>query len=220
MEGGIILQEYIDLPVELSIMCYSYPQSDRKAVTSICKKEFLHVTGDGKQTIAQLIDLHPRAILQKQKLSKRMDLNFVPEHGRQVLLEAIGNHCRGTKFLNANHWITPDLEESMLAVLAKMPGICYGRFDLRTSSIEDLRAGRNFQIMEFNGVGSEPAHIYDPSYPVLQAYRDLWKHWRILFEIAREQKANGVTSTPFRKGLESLRAYFSYKKKASLTYGV
>ena len=220
MEGGLIVQEYIDLPLELSIMCYQYPQSNRSAVTSICRKVFLHVTGDGQSTLGQLIDKDPRAILQKQKLSKRMDLDAVPADGKHVLLEAIGNHCRGTQFLNANDWITPKLEEVLLSVLSRMQGVCYGRFDLRTASIEDLNAGRNFLIMEFNGVGSEPAHIYDPSYSVWRAYRDMWKHWRVLYEISREQKANGITSTPWRQGFESLRAYFTNKKKTNLTYGL
>jgi hypothetical protein len=135
-------------------------------------------------------------------------------------LEALGNHCRGTQFLNANAWITPELETSILSVLAQMPGVHYGRFDLRTASIDELRSGRSFLIMEFNGVGSEPAHIYDPDYPVLQGYRDIWRHWKILYAISLEQKAKGIRSMHWREGLESLRAYFSYKKKASLTYGL
>ena len=149
-----------------------------------------------------------------------MDLQQVPDAGETVLLEGIGNHCRGTQFLNANDWITPGLETAILKVLSQMPGVYYGRFDLRTSSIDDLNAGRAFLIMEFNGVGSEPAHIYDPAYPVVNAYKDVWRHWRILYEISREQKAHGIASIHWRDGLESLRTYFLYKKKANLTYGL
>ena len=145
-----------------------------------------------------------------------MDLSLVPESGEVVLLEAIGNHCRGTQFLNANHWITQELEKTVCAILSQMPGVFYGRFDLRTRSIEDLKAGREFSIMEFNGVGSEPAHIYDPSYPVWRAYKDLWKHWRVLYAISREQKKHGVQTMHLKEGLDSLRSYFSYKKKSSL----
>ena len=30
-------------------------------------------------------------------------------------------------------------------------------------SIEDLKNGKNFSILEFNGCGAEPNHIYDAS---------------------------------------------------------
>jgi hypothetical protein len=220
LTGGIIVQEYIRYPLELSIMCHRFPISGQRGVTSVCRKAFLTITGDGRSTLSQLIDLNPRAILQKRALGRRMDLSIVPAEGESVLLEAIGNHCRGTKFLNANDWITPQLESSILSILAQMPGVHYGRFDLRTASIEDLNACREFLIMEFNGVGGEPAHIYDPGYPLLHAYKDVWKHWKILYSISREQKASGVSSMRFREGLASLRSYFSYKKKASFNYGI
>lgn len=220
MSGGIIIQEYIPYPLELSVMCHRFPKSERRAVTSICKKAFLTVTGDGKSTIAQLIDQNPRAILQKDTLSRRMDLNQTPADGETVLLEAIGNHCRGTQFLNANTWISPELESSILRVLEQMPDVHYGRFDLRTKSIEALRSGKDFLIMEFNGVGSEPAHIYDPGYSVIRAYRDIWDHWRILYQISIEQKAQGIRSMHWREGLQALRIYFSYKKQANVTFGV
>lgn len=218
MTGGVIVQEYISYPLELSILCHRFPNSSRKAVTSICRKAFLSVTGDGVSTLAQLIQTNPRAILQKNALSKRMDLNAVPAKEEEVLLEAIGNHCRGTQFLNANEWINPDVEKTILSMLDQMEGVHYGRFDLRTSSVEDLEAGKNFLVMEFNGVGSEPAHIYDPSYPLRHAYRDIWRHWQILYFISREQKKGGVSSMPLKQGLASLRTYFSYKKKATLAY--
>lgn len=214
--GGVIIQEYVEYPLELSVMVHRLPQSGTGSVTSICKKSFLSVTGDGRQTISALIDLKPRAILQKEVLRKRMDLERIPEKGEDVLLEAIGNHCRGTKFLNANHWINPALEQQMTEILAQMPGVWYGRFDLRTESIDQLSLGRNFLIMEFNGASSEPAHIYDPEYGALRAYRDLWKHWQIMYRIYREQKVNGVDSMPWREGWRSLRSYFSYKRKAHL----
>ncbi len=218
--GDIIVQEYIAYPVELSVMAYRSPMRQEGAVTSICLKSFLCVTGDGQKTLRDLIDENPRAILQKKALGRKLNLQHIPAAGETVLLEAIGNHCRGTQFLNANAWITPQLQQTILDILARMPGIFYGRFDLRTASIEDLAQGRAFQIMEFNGAGSEPAHIYDPGYSIFKAYRDMWKHWKIMYRIFREQKTQGIRTTPWREGLQSLRAYFSYKKKSSLNYSL
>jgi hypothetical protein len=219
MHGGVIIQEYISYPLELSVLCYRHPHNGERAVTSVCRKAFLTVTGDGRQSLSQLIDLQPRAILQKPVLASRMNLNDVPAQGESVVLELIGNHCRGTQFLNANAWITPELEDTMLAILERMDGVYYGRFDLRTASIDSLCRGQDFLIMEFNGVGSEPAHIYDPSYPVIRGYRDVLRHWGILYRIARAQKQLGLESPGLRQALKALRTYFQYKKQASIAFG-
>ena len=66
------------------------------------------------------------------------------------------------------------------------------RVDIRVPTVEDFRAGENLQVIELNGVTSEATHIYDPNYSVLQAYRTLFRQWRILFEISAEQRAAGV----------------------------
>ena len=217
---GVIIQDYIDYPLELSVMLHLMPESNAGRITSVCRKVFLSVTGDGVRSLAQLIDDKPRAILQKETLAARMDLSRVPQTGEEVLLEAIGNHCRGTQFLNANEMISPELERHMLDIMRRMPGIYYGRFDLRTRSIEDLSAGRAFRIMEFNGASAEPAHIYDPEYSIIHAYRDLWRHWQIMYRIYAQQKRKGINTLPIREGWHSLRDYFRYKKQANLNSAV
>jgi hypothetical protein len=214
--GGVIIQEYISYPLELSIMLHRFPKSGRGGVTSICRKVFLSVTGDGSSTLEELIDRKPRAILQKDKLARRFDLTRIPDYGEDIVLEGIGNHCLGTQFLNANAWITPELEKAMLGILSQIPDVFYGRFDLRTSSIEMLTQGKEFLIMELNGASSEPAHIYDPEYGPRRAYRDLWDHWKLMYAIYREQKQAGVGTMHWREGFRSLRNYFTYKKKATL----
>lgn len=55
-----------------------------------------------------------------------------------------------------------------------------------------LRSTGEFKAVEFNGIGAEPAHIYDPEYPVWKKYRDIYRHWRVIFEIYKIQAANGV----------------------------
>ena len=215
--GDVIIQDYVSYPLELSVMVYKFPQSDQGEVTSICRKVFLSVTGDGQKSIADLISGKPRALLQKKNLASKMDMNHIPKEGEEIVLESIGNHCRGTQFLNANAWISPKLESTILSILRQMPGVNYGRFDLRAASIEALENGKDFLIMEFNGTSSEPAHIYDPDYGIVAAYRDLWKHWKIMYYISREQKQIGVQALPWREGLRSLRKYFDYKKRSSLS---
>jgi len=77
-----------------------------------------------------------------------------------VVLEPIGNHCRGTTFLNANDIIDEKLTKVFDSISNRIPGFYFGRYDLRCSSIEDLKKGKNVRIIELNGAGSEPDNIY------------------------------------------------------------
>ena len=46
--------------------------------------------------------------------------------------------------------------------------------------------------MEINGANSEPAHIYDPSTSLYNAYYELFKHWNIIYRISRYNHQKGV----------------------------
>ena len=50
----------------------------------------------------------------------------------------------------------------------------YGRYDIKCDSIDELKKG-NFSILEFNGAGAEPNHIYDAGIHLGDAYREILK---------------------------------------------
>jgi hypothetical protein len=58
-------------------------------------------------------------------------------------------------------------------------------------SIEDPENGKNFSILEFNGCGAEPNHIYDANMRLGKAYREILKHWKVLYEISKYNHENG-----------------------------
>jgi hypothetical protein len=60
---------------------------------------------------------------------------------------------------------------------------------LKIKNIDDLHTGKYLKVMELNGIASEPAHIYDANYSLLQAYKDILYHWRIIWEIYKQNKA-------------------------------
>ena len=211
--GDVILQEYIDYPLEISILCYQFPDSDKRGITSICLKEFLTVKGDGTSTIRALMEQSARATLQIERLDGITDLSRVPKQDEVVHLEPIGNHSRGTKFLNGMHLLDDEIEAFAFDLLRQLPGVQYGRFDLRARSLEDLRRGEHFKILEFNGTNSEPVHIYDPSFSVSKAYSTLWKHWSIMYSLAKAQKRRGVRSMPLADGLRTGWNYMVHKRK-------
>ena len=212
-QAPFIIQEFIALPVELTVLFHRYPDSGRFGITSVCVKEFLTVQGDGTSSVRQLMAQSPRAAFQLQRFEREAPalLDRVPEPAEQLLLEPIGNHARGTKFVNGNHLIDRQLELAFDRICLQIDGVLYGRFDLKCASVEALHRGE-FQVMELNGVFGEPAHVYDPSFGMWRAYRDFYRHWRILYELHRAQKRQGVHPTPFGEALRFVRQYFRYKK--------
>ncbi len=211
---AFILQEFITYPVEMSILYHHFPENSRFAITSVCIKEFLSVEGDGQSTIRQLMARSERSAFQIQRFEREQPelLDRVPPPGQRLLLEPIGNHVRGTKFLNGNALIDAELEAVFRPVCAAIEGIRYGRFDLKCPSVEALRQG-DFLVMELNGVLGEPAHVYDPSHGMWRAYRDFYRHWRIIFELHRAQKRQGIQPASYREAWKIIRQYFRYKKQ-------
>ncbi len=209
-----IIQEYISFEKEMSVLAYHMPDEDHVHVTSVCLKEKLTISGDGKSTLSELATRDYRSRIQWDRLSKYFDGNRIPNAGEDLMLEPIGNHSRGTTFLNGNHLITEDFRKAIQQLFHSIDGeIYYGRFDIMFESIEDFIALRHFKIVEFNGVGSEPAHIYQPGYPLFKAYRCLWDHARILGNISLIQKHKGIACMTWKEFFAALRIYRSNIKK-------
>ncbi|MEP6646626.1 MAG: hypothetical protein ABJC12_06020 [Saprospiraceae bacterium] len=209
-----ILQTYVKLPVEVSIMVFSMPDRSEAKVTSICEKRFLTVEGDGISTFEDLILSSDRAQFQYEKLRVRLGskMRSVPVTGEKILLEAIGNHCRGTMFLNRNDQIDEAIRGQMIRLLASMPDVFYGRFDMRVASWDSLRQGEDIMVLEFNGASSDPAHIYQPGYSLFRAYKDIIYHWHVMYRIAKMNRKAGYQPETFKKIISALIIYFRYKR--------
>ncbi|MBK8845059.1 MAG: ATP-grasp domain-containing protein [Bacteroidetes bacterium] len=205
-----IIQEFIDYSIELGVLFYRLPNHDKGLVTSITIKEFLTVTGDGKSTIVELMNQHTRARFQITAIINKLGeaSKAVIAKGEKVLLEPIGNHCRGTRFINGNHLINEKLHAVFNTVTKDMAGFYYGRFDLKVKSIDDLYAGKNIRIMELNGASSEPGHIYDTSYGLINAYKNLMYHWNILADIAIQNRARGIKPVSFNAIVKTMYTHF------------
>jgi len=209
-----ILQELLTMPVEASVLYHVFPgEGGAFGISSVCIKEFLSVRGDGRSNIRQLMSRNARSAFQVTRFERDFPevLEKVPDLGETVLLEPIGNHSRGTKFLNGNHLIGPGMLAAFEPICREIQGVQYARFDLKCASVEALQRGE-FKVMELNGILGEPAHIYDPSHGMFRAYRDLWWHWRLLFRLHRTQQKRGILPTSLGEGLRFARGYFQYKK--------
>jgi hypothetical protein len=204
-----LVQEFIQFPLELGVFYYRHPDEEKGTISSIIIKEFLSVVGDGVNNLEQLLLQNDRGVLQLPKLYKRLgnEIYNVPAKGEYLLLEPIGNHSRGTKFVNGNHLITEELMRVFDRINSHSKGVFYGRYDIKCSSLEALYRGEDIKVMEINGAAAEPGHIYDPNCSIFTAWRVLIQHWGIVYQIAR---ANHRKGAPYGKVFETYRNYKRY----------
>ena len=205
---NFLVQEWIDLPVECGVFYTRFPNEDKGRVTSIVLKAMLDVVGDGKSTLQELIQAKNRATLQWDRLREihAFRLQEVIKVNERVELNSIGNHCLGTKFLNGNHLISERLSETFDRISKQMGEFYFGRFDLRCASYEDLEQGK-VKILEVNGCGAEPAHIYQPGFSLLNAYHILFSHWNNLYRISIQNHKRGVPYTSLKDGWVNLKNF-------------
>ena len=178
---------------EFGVFYYLHPDEPRGHIFSVTEKRQVFVMGDGTSTLEKLILTDARAVC-SAKLFLRLHrdrLDWIPPRGETFALSEIGNHCRGALFLDGAHIVTPALEEAMDRVSKSFDGFYFGRYDIRTPSVEDFKQGRNFKIIELNGATSEATHIYDPKHNFWYGMRILRQQWRIAFEIGAANRARG-----------------------------
>lgn len=204
-DGRLIAQEYV-AGEEFGVFYIRHPAAERGRIFSITGKRFPVVVGDGRRTLEELILADDRAVCMA---GYYMEANFerlddIPAIAERVQLVEIGNHCRGTVFLDAGEHRTPELEAAIEALARGFDGFYFGRFDLRVPTVEQFRAGVGLKILELNGVTSEATHIYAPGSSLFSAYRTLFEQWRLAFEIGAANAALGAKPTNLRAFLSLL----------------
>lgn len=209
-----LAQEYVNYPVELGVFYYRMPGNEKGNVSSIVVKDMLHVIGNGNKTTRELIQANPRANMQLEMLERdgKIDLDAVPEKNIRVELEPIGNHCKGTTFLNGNMHISANLEIVFDTISKEIEEFYFGRFDLRCKSIADLEKGAHFKILELNGAGAEPGHIYQPGYALLKGYTDICFHLNKLCTISIVNHRRGFKHPTFVEGIKKIAEIRRYNK--------
>src|SRR5690349_4694838 len=131
IRSSFLIQELVTEPLEFGVFYCKFPAEERGRVISVVAKEMLSVTGDGKATLQQLIYRDDRAKLQWKKLKVQYAdrLEFIPRDRERIELVSIGNHCMGTRFVNANHLINNELSRTFQMISDQISGFYFGRFD-------------------------------------------------------------------------------------------
>jgi hypothetical protein len=201
-----IVQELVEYPLEVSVFYYRYPDHKKGVITGFIQKELMDIVGDGRSTIWELIVGHEKAKhrLEEMRIKHLDSLDKVLPPGDRYILTHAANLNRGARFTNLKHLIDDDLL-NVFDVLSHPTQFYYGRYDIKCRSVEDLKKGEHFSILEFNGSGAEPNHVYNAGYSLIEANLEFIKHWKVLFEISRYNKEHGVPYWSFKRGWEFLK---------------
>ncbi|MDG1040775.1 MAG: D-alanine--D-alanine ligase [Polaribacter sp.] len=208
----ILIQEFLTEKNECGIFYLRYPNDHLGKITSITLKDFPHIIGDGTQTVEQLILSNERMRNYKEiiKNCTPVQLKSIVAKNKKIQLCDIGNHSRGTQFIDGNHLISKKLEETFTVLNKQINGWFYGRIDIKYNTFKDLEKG-NFKIIELNGILAEPTHIYDTSKTnYLQALKEMRSHWKQLYKIARIN--HDKNNVPYRSTLGLLKDVKNLKK--------
>ncbi|WPU98196.1 NRDE family protein [Mucilaginibacter sp. cycad4] len=213
-----LVQEYINYKSEVGIFYCRLPGEARGHVTGIVGKEFLTLTGNGKHTMMELIVKEPRYLLQLPVLINAYGdkLKQVLPIGQSKTLVPYGNHARGAKFIDLSHLITDELTEAIDDICRQVPGFYFGRLDVMYNTWAELSRGENLSIIELNGAGSEPTHIYDPKHSIFFAWYEIIRHWKLLYRVSKLNKQHkGINYMTYKQGVTMLKNNTEYLKLVS-----
>ena len=201
-----IIQDLVEYPLEVSVFYYRYPDADRGVISGFIQKDLMDVYGDGQHTLWELIVAHPKARhrLEEMRIKHEASLSKVIPKGERYILTYAANLNRGASFSDLKHMINDDLV-SIFDKISKDASFYYGRYDIKCASVEDLLKGKNFSILEFNGSGAEPNHVYNTGYSLFGAYKVFLHHWKVLYEISRINRKKGIDHWEFSRGLKFLK---------------
>lgn len=189
---SLMLQRYLDEPGEAGIFYVREPTQPRGELYGILLRHYPRVTGDGWRSVAQLIAADER--LQRTVNDPLHECRYraeaVPAAGEVVRLSLIGSTRVGGRYEDGSAVATPALLTRIDAIAQDMPQFHVGRFDVRYTSVAELRRGR-FTIMEVNGAGSEAVHAWDPKNSLREVYRVVFAKQRLLFRIGAAMRARG-----------------------------
>lgn len=188
----LLLQRYLPEKGEAGLFYARDPACAAGDLIGLLLRHYPQVTGNGRDTLAQLVESDARL---KRSVNNHMhrgdyDPAYVPHAGEAVRLSTIASTRVGGLYEDATALVTPALHARLDAIARDMEDFYLGRFDVRFTTLEALQRGE-FTIMEVNGAGSEAVHAWDPKYSIRQVYSMVFAKQRLLFRIADINRRNG-----------------------------
>lgn len=189
----LMIQNYVPFDGEAGVFYARLPGQEKGEIFSMTFRYYPFVLGDGEHTLRQLIlgnertrwkaDLHLKAHAD--------EADRVLAKGESLRLSTVGSSRVGGLYTDSRAYVTPALTDRFDQIAKSIPEFWFGRFDVRFADIERFQAGEDFQIVEVNGAGAEAIHMWDPNFPLGEAYRALFDQQARMFAIADANRKRG-----------------------------
>ena len=98
-------------------------------------------------------------------------------------------------------------------IVQNTKGFFIGRFDLKFPNMESVKAGKNFKILELNGVTGEPLHIYQPNFSLFKAWKTIFTLYNLMFQIGKLNYRRGYRPYTFGKFIKLIYKAWSKNDK-------
>lgn len=214
-----IIQDWIDYPVELSVFYYRMPHEKKGVISGMLMKEPPVIKGDGRSTLSELIFQNETLKLNYDNICHRHPdmINKVLPAGKRFVISHAGNRSQGGKLKNLDH----EIDEKLSAIFDKISlhskHFFYGRFDIKCKSLESLKNGDDFSILEYNGSGAGIQHIYGNNLSLFRACKMIVHHWKKLYQISRHNnQEKKIAYWKFSDGRRFLNKSLKHLKKLKL----
>ncbi|MEO6818624.1 MAG: hypothetical protein ABI266_05760 [Ginsengibacter sp.] len=199
-----MVQEFISYPLEVCIFYHRHPTDKKGKISGFISKQLPVLTGDGISTIKELLQKYQELNLYTSDVRKELfSSEEILKPGEILNLTVIGNRSHGATFSDLAEHIDDRLLDVFDAI-SHSTKFYYGRYDIMCRSVEDFKKGDHFVILEFNGAGAIPNHVFAGNYTLWQAYKEIVRHWKILHEISSYNHRMGIYYWPFMDGYRFL----------------
>jgi hypothetical protein len=215
IQAGWLIQEFVSYDVEVGLFYIRHPEEKKGKIVGLSEKRPLSVVGDGISTIEQLVKSDERASEYEETIYRKQKKQWhrVPSKGEFVQLIQTGNRKNGARLVELLNEVDDDLIGVFDKISHHSDQIFYGRYDIKCTSLEDLKKGKNFSILEFNGVHSGYGHLYHCGKSAREAYSAIYKLWKELFDICIVNHRRGAAFMPFGKGWKSIYQTIQHFRK-------
>lgn len=215
MDRRYVVQEMVMWPMEVAIFYYRHPASEKGVVSGFISKENPSVIGDGVSKLSQLVEQHPgvRFLMDSMYAKHKKNWDKVIPIGERFVLTDVSNRTQGGKMVSLAHEIDDKLLGLMDSISKHKNTFFYGRYDIKCNSVAELKEGKKFSILEFNGCGSGVQHVYGNNHSLFEACSIILKHWKALYKISVYNHKHGIPYWTYNDGMK-----FMNEAKAELKH--
>ena len=217
VQADWMAQKMVHYTTEVGAFYVRHPDQEKGQLVGLNQKVPLSVIGDGRSTIGELVKNNEETIPFENEIFEKQEKNwnYVPAKGEFFQLIFTGNRKNGARLVTQEDKI----DDELIALFDKWShyknGIYYGRYDIKCESLESLRKGKDFAVLEFNGVHSGYGHLYHCDKKPGEVYKEIKRLWNVLYDISMANHKKGVPYISFVEGWKFVfRSLKTFRKLA------